>query len=66
MELEMTGLANLLDGDEDNSIILGGSVSGRIHSIPKVKDLFDSIMSKAEEVIKNLPEKVIAPEIKAK
>jgi enoyl-[acyl-carrier protein] reductase II len=66
MRLEMDGLANLFDGDEDNSIILGGSVSGRIHSIPKVKDLFESIMSEAEEVIRTLPQKVLAPEINAK
>ncbi|MHA1129299.1 MAG: NAD(P)H-dependent flavin oxidoreductase [Candidatus Helarchaeota archaeon] len=66
MELEMTGLANLFDGDEDNSIILGGSVAGRIHGIPKVKELFESIVSQAEAIIKNLPEKVITPEIQAK
>ncbi len=65
MRLEMDGLANLFDGDEDNSIILGGVVTGRIHSIPKVKELFDSIMTEAEEIIKTLPQKVIAPEIKA-
>lgn len=65
MKLEMDGLSNLFDGDEENSIILGGSVAGRIHSIPKVKELFDSIMTEAEEIIKQLPQKVLAPEIKA-
>ncbi|MHA1232914.1 MAG: NAD(P)H-dependent flavin oxidoreductase [Candidatus Helarchaeota archaeon] len=65
MKLEMTGLEKLFDGDEDNSVILGGVVTGRIHSIPTVKELFDSIMSEAEEIIKNLPNKVIAQEVKA-
>jgi NAD(P)H-dependent flavin oxidoreductase YrpB (nitropropane dioxygenase family) len=66
MKLEMDGLAKLFDGDEDNSIILGGSVTGRIHNIPKVKELFDSIMSEAEDIIKTLPQKLIVPEIKVK
>ncbi len=66
MRLEMDGLANLFDGDEENSIILGGSVAGRIHAIPKVKELFDSMIAEAEEVIQKLPQKVIAPEIDAK
>ena len=66
MKLEMDGLAKLFDDDEDNSIILGGVVTGRIHKIPKVQELFDSIMVEAEEVIKNLPNKVIAQEVNAK
>jgi len=66
MKLEMDGLAKLFDGDEENSIILGGSVCGRIHSIPTVKELFDGIMNDAEEIVKNLPGKVIVPEIKSK
>ncbi|MHA1266821.1 MAG: NAD(P)H-dependent flavin oxidoreductase [Candidatus Helarchaeota archaeon] len=65
MRLEMDGLANLFNGDEENSIILGGSVVGRIHSIPKVKDLFDSIVKEAEAIIQSLPQKVLAPEIDA-
>ncbi len=65
MRLEMEGLAKLFDGDEDNSVILGGIVSGRIHSIPTVKELFDSIVNEAEDIIKNLPNKVISQEIEA-
>ena len=65
MRLEMEGLAKLFDGDEDNSVILGGIVSGRIHSIPTVKELFDSIVNEAEDIIKNLPNKVILQEIEA-
>ncbi|MHC1590758.1 MAG: NAD(P)H-dependent flavin oxidoreductase [Candidatus Helarchaeales archaeon] len=65
MKLEMDGLEKLFDGDEENSIILGGVVTGRIHSIPTVKELFDSIMQDAEKIIKELPNKYITPEIKA-
>ena len=65
MQLEMDGLARLFDGDEENSIILGGSVCGRIHSIPTVKELFDGIINDAVRIIKELPNKVIAPEIKS-
>ncbi|MHA1146277.1 MAG: NAD(P)H-dependent flavin oxidoreductase [Candidatus Helarchaeota archaeon] len=65
MRLEMDGLAKLFDGDEDNSIILGGSVTGRIHGIPTVKELFDSIVQDAEKIIKDLPNKVIVPTINA-
>jgi len=64
MKLEMDGLAKLFDGDEDNSVILGGIVTGRIHSIPTVKELFDSIVTEAEDIIKNLPQNVITPEAK--
>jgi len=64
MRIEMEGLAKLFEGDEENSVILGGVVTGRIHSIPTVKELFDSIMTEAEEIIKNLPKKVIVEEVK--
>ncbi|MBD3228750.1 MAG: hypothetical protein GF329_11245 [Candidatus Lokiarchaeota archaeon] len=64
MKLEMEGLSKMLDEDEENSIILGGIVSGRIHEIPKVKELFDSIMEDAEKIITNLPKQVIEPEKK--
>jgi enoyl-[acyl-carrier protein] reductase II len=66
MKLEMEGLSNMYDEIEDGAIILGGIVSGRIHSIIKVQDLFDSIMNDAEEIIKKLPEKVLAKEVAAK
>ena len=65
MKLEMDGMAKLIDGDKDNSIILGGEVVGRIDSIPKVKDLVDGMMNEAEQIIQKLPEKLIAEQIKA-
>ncbi len=61
MNLEFEGLRNLMDSKKssDESIVLGGVVTGRIHSIPTVKELVDGIMNDAEEIIKNLPSKVI-------
>jgi len=51
----MKGLEKLLEENEDESIILGGVVTGRIHSIPTVKELLESVMSEAEQIISNLP-----------
>ncbi|NVM03495.1 MAG: nitronate monooxygenase [Candidatus Helarchaeota archaeon] len=65
MKLELEGMAHLFEGDVENSIILGGEVTGRIDSIPTIKDLVEGIMTEAEEIIKTLPEKVIAKVIKA-
>ncbi|MFX1449455.1 MAG: NAD(P)H-dependent flavin oxidoreductase [Promethearchaeota archaeon] len=65
MKLEMEGMAALFDGDVDNSIILGGEVTGRINSIPTIKELVDGIVTEAEKIITTLPEKVVAKMIKA-
>ena len=59
MKLELDGLTKLLEENEDDSIILGGVVTGRIHTIPTVKELLESIMKEAEEIIMNLPKKVL-------
>lgn len=61
MDLEFEGLRNLMNSQKgaDESIVLGGVVTGRIHSIPTVKELIDGIMKEAEEIINNLPKKVI-------
>lgn len=57
MDLEFEGLRNLMDNSKtaDDSIVLGGVVTGRIHSIPTVKELIDDIMQQAEDIIKSLP-----------
>jgi NAD(P)H-dependent flavin oxidoreductase YrpB (nitropropane dioxygenase family) len=61
MDLEFEGLRNLRDTEKtaDEAIVLGGVVTGRIHSIPTVKELIESIMSEAEDIIKNLPIQVL-------
>ena len=56
MRIELDGLSNLYDEIEDESIILGGVVTGRIHSIPTVKELLEDIISEAEQVISKLPD----------
>jgi len=55
MRIEMQGLEKLIEENEDESIILGGVVTGRIHSIPTVKELLESVMSEAEQIISKLP-----------
>jgi len=55
MRIELHGLENLYKEIEDDSIILGGVVTGRIHSIPTVKGLLESIIKEAEQIISKLP-----------
>ena len=55
MRIELIGLEKLYDEVEDESIILGGVVTGRIHSIPSVKELLEDIIIEAEEIISKLP-----------
>ncbi|MFX1344818.1 MAG: NAD(P)H-dependent flavin oxidoreductase [Promethearchaeota archaeon] len=57
-ELENRGFKKLVDEDENESLMNAGVVTGRIHSIPTVHDLIQSIMTEAEEIILNLPNKV--------
>ncbi len=61
MNLEMDGLRNLMDNAKgaDDSIVLGGVVTGRIHNIPSVKDLVEGIVKDAEQIIRELPSKVL-------
>jgi NAD(P)H-dependent flavin oxidoreductase YrpB (nitropropane dioxygenase family) len=63
MRFEMQGLEKLYEENEDESIILGGVVTGRIHSIPTVKELLESTISEAEKIISNLPSLVKKEEI---
>ena len=60
--LEEKGFKKLLDEDENESLMNAGIVAGRIHSIPTVHDLIQSIMTEAEEIILNLPKKVMKKE----
>lgn len=59
--LEFDGIRNLMNSamGADDSIVLGGIVTGRIHSIPTVQELVEGIMNDAERIIKDLPNKVI-------
>jgi len=61
MDLEFEGLRNLMDNSKsaDESIVLGGVVSGRIHTIPTVKELIEGIMRDAEKIITELPNRLI-------
>lgn len=54
LDLEVNGLQNLYDGKIDLTPVLGGQVAGRIHSIPLVEELIDSIISDAERILKKI------------
>lgn len=54
LEHEIGGLANLFNGDIENTPILGGIVAGRIRDIPSVEDLIGRIMNEAESVLEEL------------
>lgn len=55
-ELEMEGFENLMGPNlSEDALVLGGVVTGRIHSIPTVKELIEDIMSEAEKIISDLP-----------
>jgi NAD(P)H-dependent flavin oxidoreductase YrpB (nitropropane dioxygenase family) len=60
--LEETGFRKLIDEDEDASLMNAGVVTGRIHSIPTVHELIDSIMTEAEEIILGMPKDLIKEE----
>ncbi len=54
-ELEMEGFENLMkDKPSNEALVLGGVVTGRIHSIPTVKELVDGIMTEAQAILTNL------------
>jgi len=56
---EVDGGVALIEGDEHRAIMPAGEVAGRIKDIPTVKELVDRIVSEAEEIIRNLPRKLM-------
>ena len=63
LKMEMEGLEKLIEENEDDSIILGGVVAGRVHSIPTVKELLESIILEAEQIISKLPDNIRMEEL---
>ena len=61
-KLEEKGFRKLVDEDENESLMNAGVVTGRIHSILTVHELIQSVMTEAEEIILNLPKKIIKEE----
>jgi len=58
MRKEMDGFNGLLREDENNAILPGGEVAGRIGELPTVQELVDGIIREAEEIILSLPKKI--------
>lgn len=52
---EIQSFGGLIEGgDEENTLLPGGEVAGRIYSIPTVSELVEQIMQEAEETLKSL------------
>jgi NAD(P)H-dependent flavin oxidoreductase YrpB (nitropropane dioxygenase family) len=60
--LEERGFRKLVDEDENESLMNAGVVTGRIHSIMTVHELIQSIMVEAEQIILDMPKKLIKKE----
>jgi len=59
LDLEINGLANLFEGNIDETPFLGGSAAGRIHDLPTVGELCDHLVKEAEEAITNLQSLIV-------
>jgi NAD(P)H-dependent flavin oxidoreductase YrpB (nitropropane dioxygenase family) len=60
LAMEMEGHKALAGEDDEKALFYGGEVAGRIQDIPSVKELIERIVEEAEDIIKELPGKVIA------
>jgi len=58
MKVEDEGFEGLFKEDEPKALIPGGEVAGRVDDIPTAKELIDRVMEQAEEIIRNLPQKL--------
>ena len=59
MEKEDEGFNALYSGDELKALIPGGEVAGRIDDLPTAKELIERTVSEAEEIIRDLPQKLV-------
>ncbi|MFW9812646.1 MAG: NAD(P)H-dependent flavin oxidoreductase [Candidatus Thorarchaeota archaeon] len=55
LELERTGFVDLMDEKEESALMFGGEVAGRIENLPTAKELIDSMVAEASEVLGNVP-----------
>jgi len=60
LDKEMEGFIATFSGDEKKAVMAGGEVAQRIDDIPTVKELVDSIVKQAEEIIRKLPQELVA------
>jgi enoyl-[acyl-carrier protein] reductase II len=56
---ELEGHMDLAGEDDERALFYGGEVAGRIQDIPSVKEFVERIAEEAEDIIKELPGKVI-------
>jgi len=60
VKLELEGFKGIVTHDKDQAVMLAGEVAGRIKDLPTVKELVERTAEEAEDIIKNLPSKVIS------
>lgn len=60
VKVELEGFKGLVTHDRDQAVMLAGEVAGRIKDLPTVKELIERTAKEAEEIIKNLPSRLIA------
>lgn len=59
LNLERSGFDDLIDAKEDTALMFGGEAVGRIKDLPTTKELIDSIIAEAVEILKSVPQDVI-------
>jgi len=59
MSKESEGFNALFRGDGPKALMPGGEVAGRVDDIPAVAELVEQIMKEAEEIIRDLPQRLI-------
>lgn len=56
MAREMAKYWYIFEGDDENGPVLGGQSCGYVHDLPSIKDLMNSIVEEAEEILRGSPD----------
>jgi len=59
LELERSGFDDLIDGKAETALMFGGEVVGRISDLPTTQSLITEIISDAEKILKDVPNRVL-------
>lgn len=59
IENEIEAMNAVYAGDEEKALLAGGESAQRVNDLPMVEELVERIVKEAEEVIKNLPKRVL-------
>jgi NAD(P)H-dependent flavin oxidoreductase YrpB (nitropropane dioxygenase family) len=59
IENEIEAMNAVYAGDEEKALLAGGESAQRVNDLSTVEELVERIVKEAEEVIKNLPKRVL-------